>query len=155
MKNKTELHEKQNSIILQYGTKNKTAVKDNESVFMYNYIQLGQNYNYKWRYSIILTHLKWYRMCHTVSFYRIGVRAETRAVYIVITCRGCPFQTWSSVCIFFLSASSSEVCVLCFAVYSFMVFSFTYAQMTWLWKITAFILYIDLAVMHLLSILYG
>ncbi len=40
MKNKTAVQ-----IIITVYTKNKTAVKDNESLFMdlYNYIQLGQN----------------------------------------------------------------------------------------------------------------
>ncbi len=111
------VHEKQNS--MQYVldlqcTKNKTAVKDNESLFMDLYTCTGIIiYNYT---AIIIGFFKW-RYFNTNTFKVIPctscmhacviLSSETRAVIIVIT-EAAIFK------LEVLSASSSEVCLLCF-----------------------------------------
>ncbi len=88
-------------------------------------------------------------MCHTVSFYRRSQGGDKGSIIIVITEAALFKLEVLSACIFFLSASSSEVCVLCFAVYSFRVFSI-FCSNDMAVKDHCFYT-IDLAVMHLLS----
>ncbi len=116
------VHEKHNSSVNNYYSacmKNKTTVKDNESLYLwiYNYTARTKRF-FKWRYfntKMIYHELHAYAC---VTLYCRSQGGDKGSIIIVIT-EAAIFK------LEVLSASSSEVCLLCFAVYSFRVFSFT------------------------------
>ncbi len=81
-------------------------------------LQLGQNDSLSGGTLILTDATSCMHACVTLYHFIVRGRAETRAVIIVIT-EAAIFK------LEVLSASSSEVCLLCFAVYSFRIFSFT------------------------------